>query len=446
MATTTEELSTHQKALALNLDPDIYGTIAEIGAGQEVARWFFRVGGAAGSIAKTISTYDMKVSDQVYGKSRRYVSRERVISMLDKEYRLLCERLGEERQSHTRFYAFANTVTAQNYKGTHDCHGWIGLRFQTAPGSEPNDLILHVNMRDRTNIRQQEALGILGVNLIYSIFHSDRYDTGLLKQLFEDLTPGRLEVDLVDTAGPAFSGVSPLEIGLTLVRNGLSQAVLYTPDGELAAPNEVIRKREVILERGLFKHSTEVKPEILHAASEQLHLESPDGARDPLTAMELSVKNFREDADVEDSEYLRRLQGMTSSGQWTLLTRLKHSYSLTDYLRRYSQQPLRFSMSVSALAMVFFEEYYENLPGGLLEATGKLFANNVKIYVHPMSRTDFIEHLKTTNLDANFVTVSGDGPVSIHDIEFRLPLGLLYQYVLEAGWIVSLPYEGVTSE
>jgi hypothetical protein len=268
----------------------------------------------------------------------------------------------------------------------------------------------------------------------------------LLKQLFEDLTPGRLEVDLVDTAGPAFSGVSPLEIGLTLVRNGLSQAVLYTPDGELAAPNEVIRKREVILERGLFKHSTEVKPEILHAASEQLHLESPDGARDPLTAMELSVKNFREDADVEDSEYLRRLQGMTSSGQWTLLTRLKHSYSVTDYLRRYSQEPLRFSMGVSALAMVFFEEYYENLPGGLLEAIGKLFANNVKIYVHPMSRTDFIEHLKTTNLDANFVTVSGDGPVSIHDIEFRLPLGLLYQYVLEAGWIVSLPYEGVTSE
>ena len=189
MATHTEELSTHQKALALNLDPDIYGTIAEIGAGQEVARWFFRVGGAAGSIAKTISTYDMKVSDQVYGKSRRYVSRERVISMLDKEYRLLCERLGEERQSHTRFYAFANTVTAQNYKGTHDCHGWIGLRYQTAPGSEPNDLILHVNMRDRTNIRQQEALGILGVNLIYSIFHSDRYDTRLLKQLFEDLTP-----------------------------------------------------------------------------------------------------------------------------------------------------------------------------------------------------------------------------------------------------------------
>ena len=445
MTKTTEELSTHQKALAINLDPDIYGTVAEIGAGQEVARWFFRVGGAAGSIAKTISTYDMKVSDQVYGKSGRYVSRERVISMLDKEYRLLCERLGEDRQSHTRFYAFADTVTAQNYKGTHDCHGWIGLRYQTEPGGEPNDLILHVNMCDRTNIRQQEALGILGVNLIYSIFHTDDYNAELLTHLFEELSPGRLEIDLVETEGPAFADASPLEIGLTLVRNGLSQAVLFDPDGKLAAPNEVIRKREVIIERGLFKHSTEVEPEILHAASEQLRAESPDGDSEPLTAMELSVNNLREGANVENSEYLRRLEGMTSSGQWTLLTRLKHSYTLTDYLRRYSQERLRFSMGISAFAMLFAEQYYENLPGGLLEATGKLFANNVKIYVHPMSSEDFIEHLKTTDLDDDYVTITGEGPVSIENIEFRLPLGLLYHYVLETGWIVGLPYEGVTS-
>ena len=445
MTTTLEELSTHQKALAINLDPGIYGTVAEIGAGQEVARWFFRVGGAAGSIAKTISTYDMKVSDQVYGKSDRYVSRERVISMLDKEYRLLYERLGEDRQSHTRFYTFADTVKAQNYKGSDDCHGWIGLRFQTTPGSEPSDLILHVNMRDRTNIRQQEALGILGVNLIYAIFHTDQYQAELLTRLFDDLSPGRLEVDLVQAAGPAFATVSPLEFGLALVRNDLAQAVLFTPESELAAPNEIIRKRQVIIERGLFKHSMEVIPEILRAAAKQLRVETPGIEGEPLTVLELSVNNLREAADVEDTEYLRRLEGMAASGQWTLLTRLKESYSLTDYLRRYSQEPLRFSMGTSALAMLFSDEYYEDLPGGLLEATGKLFANNVKIYVHPMRFTDFKKHLKTTGMDPDFVAVTGDGLISANDLEFRLPLGLLYHYVLEAGWIVAMPYDGVMS-
>jgi hypothetical protein len=439
MATQSEELSTHQKALAINLDSDIYGTIAEIGAGQEVARWFFRVGGAAGSIAKTISTYDMKVSDQVYGKADRYVSRGRVISMLDKEYRLLCERLGEERQSHTRFFAFADTVAAQSYKGTRECHGWVGLRFQMEPGGEPHDLILHVNMRDRTNVRQQEALGILGVNLIHSVFYDRDYGPNLLMRLFDDLTPGRLEVDLVQASGKEFAGSSPLEIGLNLVRNNLAEAVLFNPDGQLAAPKEVIRKREVIVERGLFRHSTEIDPEILTAASDQLREESQDDSLEPLTLMELSVNNMREDQNIEDAEYLRRLEGMTASGQWTLLTRLKQSYSLTDYLRRYSQKPLRFSMGTSALAMLFSEVYYEHLPGGLLEATGKLFANNVKIYVHPMSADNFEIHLKATNLNTDFVTLNGDGLITTRDIEFSLPLGLLYQYVLKAGWIVDLP-------
>jgi hypothetical protein len=439
MPTKSEDPSTHQKALAINLDPDIYGTVAEIGAGQEVARWFFRVGGAAGSIAKTISTYDMKVSDQVYGKSDRYVSRERVLSMLNKEYRLLCERLGEERQSHTRFFVFADTVAAQSYRGTRECHGWIGIRYQAVPGGEPNDLILHVNMRDRTNVRQQEALGILGVNLIHSVFYAGEYGTGLLTEMFDDLSRGRLEVDLVEATGEAFADLSPLEIGLTLVRNDLAEAVLFNPEGQIAAPTEVIRKREVIIERGLFRHSSEVNPEILGAAGEQLRGESPDDAQEPLTLMELSVNNMREDANVEDAEYLRRLQGMTTSGQWTLLTRLKQSYSLTDYLRRYSQKPLRFSMGTSALALLFSEAYYDNLPGGLLEATGKLFANNVRIYVHAMSADEFTDHLKATSLNMDFVRLTGDGPITTKDIEFSLPLGLLYQYVLEAGWIVDLP-------
>ncbi len=439
MNTGTEELSTHQKALAINLDQGIYGTVAEIGAGQEVARWFFRVGAAAGSIAKTISAYDMQVSDQVYGKSGRYVSRERVGAMLDKEYRLLEERLGDALESHTRFFAFADTVAARNYAGTNECHGWMGLRFQTVPGGAPNDLILHVNMLDRTNLRQQEALGTLGINLIYAAFHTPEFTPDFLTELTSELGLSRIEIDLVCASGPALQGLDPLELGLSLVRHDLAQAVLFGPDGQLAAPNEILRKRQIIIERGLYRYSTEFKPLVLETATNQLGAEDTISHSVPLALMELSVNNLREDATIEDDEYLRRLTAMTSSGQFVLLSRLKQSYNLTDYLRRYSQEPLRFTMGVSTLAMLFAEEYYAELPGGLLEATGKLFANNVRIYVRPMSKVDFDTHMAAAGIGSAFVQVTGDGDVSIETLEFCLPIDLLFRFITESGWIDTLP-------
>jgi len=436
MKSDAKELSTHQKALAINLDQGIYGTVAEIGAGQEVARWFFRVGGAAGSIAKSMSAYDMHVSDQVYGKTGRYVSRERVEAMLDKEYRLLCERLGDALESHTRFFAFADTVAARNYSGTNDCHGWIGLRFQTFPGGEPNDIVLHVNMLDRTNLRQQEALGILGINLVYAAFHTDEFTPACLRELHADLNSSRLEIDFAHMEGPAFATLDPLENGMTLVHGDQAQAVLFNPAGRLEPPNEVIRKRHIIVERGLYQHHTEIDPDALAAASRQLAAEYPNPDREPLMLMELSVNNLRDGKDIDWEEYLRRLRAIAGSGHWVLLTRLKHSYDLTNYLRRYSQQPLRFAMGTSTLVMLFAAGYYEQLPGGLLEATGKLFADNVKIYARPMRRAAFDAHMAAANIDPDFFTVVGDGNVSIDNIEFRAPLGLLFSYVKEAGWIV----------
>jgi len=437
MNSNDDEFSTHQKALAINLDPGIYGTVAEIGAGQEVARWFFQVGGAAGSIAKTMSAYDMQVSDQIYGKSGRYVSRERVEAMLEKEYRLLCERLGDALESHTRFFAFADTVAARNFTGTNDCHGWIGLRFQTVPGGEPNDIILHVNMLDRTNLRQQEALGILGINLIYAAFHTDEFTPDFLQELQADLSSSRLEIDFVHAAGPGVEHLDPLEMGMTLVHGDLAQAVLFGPDGGLEAPNESIRKRQVIIERGLYQNQTEIEPEVLASACRQLEREFPDSDHEPLTLMELSVNNLREGTNIDRDEYLRRLRAIATPGHWVLLTRLRHSYNLTNYLRRYSQQPLRFAMGTSTLAMLFVGEYYSQLPGGLLEATGKLFADNVKIYAHTMTREAFRAHMAAADFDPEFVAVSGDGDVSIDNIELRAPLGLLFRYVTEAGWIVT---------
>lgn len=437
MESDAEEFSTHQKALAINLDQGIYGTVAEIGAGQEVARWFFRVGGAAGSIAKTMSAYDMQVSDQIYGKSGRYVSHERVASMLDKEYRLLCERLGDALESHTRFFAFADTVAARNYTGTNDCHGWVGLRFQTIPGGEPNDIILHVNMLDRTNLRQQEALGILGINLIYAAFHTADFTPEFLRELLADLGSTRLEIDFVHVEGPGIGRLDPLEMGMTLVHGDLAQAVVFGPDGRLEPPNEIIRKRPIIVERGLYQHQTSIDPDVLASAHRQLQREYPAPGREPLALMELSVNNLREGTVTDRDEYMRRLRAITTPDHWVLLTRLKFSYNLTDYLRRYSQEPLRFAMGTSTLAMLFAGEYYDQLPGGLLEATGKLFADNVKIYAYPMTAGDFGAHLSAANFDADFVTIRGDGDVSIDNIDFGAPLGLLFRYVAEAGWIVT---------
>jgi len=433
----TDDFSTHQKALAINLDPGIYGTVAEIGAGQEVARWFFRVGGAAGSIAKTISAYDMHVSDQVYGKAGRYVSRQRVEAMLEKEFRLLGERLGDALESSTRFFAFADTVAARNYTGTNDCHGWIGLRFQTVAGGEPNDIILHVNMLDRTNLRQQEALGILGINLIYAAFHTAEFTPECLRELQAELNSSRLEIDFVHVEGPAIEHLDPLEIGMTLVAEDLAQAVMFGPDGQLEPPNETIHKRPVIVERGLYQHHTEINPEVLASALRQLQREYPEPAREPLALMELSVDNLREGAAIDPDEYMRRLRAITAPGQWVLLTRLQHSYNLTDYLRRYSKEPLRFAMGTSTLAMLFAGEYYAQLPGGLLEATGKLFADNVKIYAHSMTTEAFGQHIAAANFDREFVNLTGDDGVSIDTIELKAPLGLLFRYVKEAGWIVN---------
>ena len=244
MSTTT--LGTHQKALFINLDDKIYGTIAEIGAAQEVARWFFRVGAAAGSVAKTMSAYDMQVSDEIYGKAGRYVSRERLEAMLEKEYALLVQRLGGKRGRDTRFFAFCNTIAARNFAGTNECQGWIGLRFQADPGGESNTIVLHINMLDDTSIAQQEAVGILGVNVIYSAFFGAGGPEENLSSLTDNLGEGRLEADLVDVSGPTFAMVDPAQTGMAIVSSGLAEAILFDCDGNQQPPTEIIRKRPAV--------------------------------------------------------------------------------------------------------------------------------------------------------------------------------------------------------
>jgi len=435
MSRSSSKTSTHQKALALNLDADIYGTIAEIGAGQEVARWFFRVGAAAGTVAKTMSAYDMTVSDEVYGKAGRYVSRERVEAMLDKEFNLLMQRLSEERPD-TRFFAFADTVAARNFQGTNECHGWVGLRFQEKPGGEPNTIILHVNMLDPTNLQQQEALGILGVNLIHSVFLAGADPVDGLKSVADNLEQHEIEVDVAALSGPAFASVDAAHTGMSMLDSGLSEVVLFNREGKMAPPSEVLRKRPIIVRRVSPSQPLVEHARVMEMASQQFESEKVSELQ-ALEILDFSFSNVHEDVGKVD-QFVNRVRETMGHGEWTMATSMRHNYTFTNYLRRYSNQPLRFVVGASTFAMLLNEMYYRDLPGGILEATGRLFTQDVKIYVHPMKRENFYAHLESSEIDPNWVSVGGGDMIRLGDLEFRPPTHLLYRYVVEAGWVKEI--------
>jgi hypothetical protein len=428
---------TWQKALDINLDPKVYGVLAEIGAGQEVARWFFRVGGAAGTIAKTMSAYDMTVSDQIYGKAGRYVSRERLVAMLDHEYGLLVERLGESRWKDTTFFAFADTVAARNYQGTNQCRGWLGLRFQHEPGAEPSEVLLHVVPLDETNSAQQEAIGTLGVNLIHGVFHGKHArPEPLLRALLDGLAPGRVEVDVVHLSGPAFPPADPVELGLALLRAEVASGIVLEPPGALVPPTDVVRKRAIVIERGRFASGNAVYGRILEAGLAQLRAELTAPERPPVGLFELSIKSVRE--AVDDETLTARLRAVLPLGHPVLVTRLRESFQLTHYLRRMSHEALRFVAGPSALVELLDDVHYRDLPGGLLEGVGRLLADNVRVYVHPMDVEAFRHHLVSYGIDLAGLSFPGRGAVTAQNLMLHGPLGHLYGHLVARGWIVPI--------
>lgn len=440
-----ESPSTHQKALSINLNDKIYGTIAEIGAAQEVARWFFRVGAAAGSIAKTISAYDMQVSDQIYGEAGRYVSRQRVTSMLDKEYQLLIDRLDTKRGQDTRFFAFCDTISARNFAGTNECQGWLGLRFQSEVGGAPNTIIVHINMLDDSNIGQQEAVGILGVNLIHSAFGSTDGAAVDISNLIDNLEPGRVEVDLVDLSGPAFEAVDPVTAAITMVREGLAEAVLLDSNGQQQPPTEVLRKRPTIIRRTTVRYSSPIDSNEFDASNRKLAPTLPEDAKAPLCITEFSINNVHASGDVAEDKQLAHLRTIVKDNDWVMITRLRQSYKLSGYIRRYSQQPMRFVMGVSTLAMLFTEQFYSDSDTGILEALGKLFTNEVKITVKPMAVKSFRTHIDSANIDADWFELPGDlDIVTVDKLSFHGPMHRMFQYLLESECIEELDYESAS--
>ena len=378
------KLTTNQKALKINLDPLFYGTFAEIGAGQEVARWFFKVGGAAGTISKSMSAYDMAVSDAIYGRCKRYVSRERLQGMLDHEHSLNLERLQSARRDSTAFFAFANTVAARNYLGTNECHGWMGVKFQAHPRDNDSQIIIHVRMLDRENDLQQEALGIVGVNLLYGAFFLHHRPDALVESLLDNLSTQRIEIDMIEFSGIEFRYVDNRVMSLKLVQLGLSGAAMFGPSGEVLQPSEVLRKHPVLVERGSFRPVTKVNIDMINSARDRFAAELQVDRGEVVELMEITMRNLLAAGKIDLTDFLARADVLAAVGKTVLISDYFEYYRLAAYLARYTSQPIAVTMGVASIQDLFKEEYYSGLEGGILEAFGKLFTKDLRIYVYPL--------------------------------------------------------------
>ncbi len=376
------------KALAVNLDQKRYGSFAEIGAGQEVVRWFFQAGGAAGTISKSISAYDMQVSDALYGTCQRYVCKDRLIAMLAREQELNQERLVDTRGDDCGFFAFADTVSARNFHGTNECHGWMGIRYQHEPGAPDSEILLHVRMLDQDNSAQQAALGIVGVNLIHGAFHYAQNPARLLEALIEHLSPQRIEIDVAQFRGHEFEDVDNRIMALHLVRLGLTGAALFRADGDVLQPSAALRKRPLLVERGRFRPITRVNLDMLEQAQVAFAPTCVAEANDVLPILEIAMHSLRAEGDVCLDDFIARADALAPTGHLVMISDFPEYYRLAEYLYRYTHCPIGLALGLSTLGDLFNQQYYQHLDGGMLEAFGRLFKNQLKLLVYPTLQAD----------------------------------------------------------
>jgi len=382
-----KKLTTQEKALQINLSRAIYGSFAEVGAGQETAANFFKVGGASGTIAKTMSAYDMKFSDAIYGACDRYVSENRLISMIEHEYQLLPERL-PHRIDETRFFAFADTVEILNFERTNQGQGWMGIRFQLKPKGPFNDCVIHVKMHDNDQLQQQVALGILGVNLIYaSMFLSNTEE--IMLSLLDGLSSRRAEIDMFRLDGPDFKHVDNRLMALKLVKNGLTKAAMFGPDGRVMQPSEYLYKKNVIVLRGRFRPVTHVNVDMLLTSRRHFRDEEDVDKSRIVMLTELTLNDLSPDGNIDEKDFLYRADIICSLGQNVLVSNYFEYYRLVDYLSKITKgRKTGLVMGIFALQKVFDEKTYSNLRGGILECFASLFGSNIKLYIYPALRKD----------------------------------------------------------
>ena len=413
------DVGTDKKAFQINLDAKKYGTFAEIGAGQEVARRFFHVGGAAGTVAKTMSAYDMTFSDAIYGSAQRYVSRARLQTMLDHEYSLLLERLDNKLGGVRTFFVFADTVAARSFKQHNESHGWLGVRFQAQPRGEPSQIIMHVRMLDESNVDQQEALGILGVNLLYGAFYLEQPEE-LIASLHENLAPSRIQVDLIKFSGPAFSEVDNRLMSLQLVSQGLTDAVIFTADGEMVQAADILYKKPILVERGSFRPVTYATNDMLNGARSAFLRQSGASESDLVVLMEMTLENLLAEGQLNHADFLARVDILGALGRTVVISKFGEYFRLASYLSRYTSRKIGLVMGVPSLLEIFDEKYYLNLEGGILEALGRMFKSGLNLYVYPMiaERTGAL--------------------ITATKLEVAPNLRSLYRYLIENGFIQEI--------
>ncbi|MBT1450410.1 TonB-dependent receptor [Glaciecola sp. XM2] len=414
--------STSQKALRLNLDDKKYGTIVEIGAGQEVARQFFLAGAAAGTIAKTMSAYDMKFSDAIYGVQNdgRYVSKARVKAMMEQELNLVLERVSEGRSKASRYFAYAATVAAKSFNRDNECHAWCGIRIQMYPGAEPSNIKVHVRMHDDNAEAQQQALGVLGVNLIYAAYYYFEDPKMMIDSLTDSIKPGRIEIDSIEFVGPYFEDIDNRAINLHLIRSWKTRAIMFRPDGTIGVPAEMLYKKNVITIRGSFRPVTNLNVDMIEQGKKAFYAQKGISEANTIAIAEISLNDAKgNDNHVPEEDLVQRVQLLNALGYNVMISDYTRYFSLRAYFRQYTKMHIGIVVGMINLKQIFDEESYRGVEGGMLEGFGKLFPDNTRMFIYP--------------------ELNAEGELrEFSDLKVQEHLRFLYRHLLENDFLTGL--------
>lgn len=400
-----KKFTTKQKALKINLNHNIYGSFAEIGAGQETVRYFFQAGGASRTIAKAMSAYDKVFSDAIYGveEDGRYVTEKRLKKMLLHETNLLEERIVRKNPPEKLFFAFANTVTTIDFAKRNKGHGWVGIRFQTNPTDDYNEVIIHVKFNQNETRLQQETLGMMGTNLIYAAFYLAENPKEFILSLYDNIDRDKIEIDMINFSGPQFIGIDNRLMSLYLVKFNITNAVMFSPEGKSLLPAQELFKKNILILRGSFRPVTQVNLD-LFKKSEALFFQEPNvNVDNSKIIFEITIHNLRSlnegsDTDVDDQDFLDRAELLCALGQNVMITNFKEYFKLVDFVSEQTNEYLGLAMGAYNLMMIFDEQYYNDIPGGFLEAIGRLMNRNTKFYLYPLKNHETGEIISGKNV------------------------------------------------
>lgn len=449
--------STKSKALRINLNENIYGSFAEIGAGQETVRNFFRAGGASGTIAKTMSAYDKDFSDSIYGieEDNRYVTESRVKTMLSHEINLIEQRLPRSKHPDRLFFSYANTVATIDFAKKFKGHGWVGIKYQVEPDGDYNEIVLHIRFHENEATLQQNTLGTLGVNLIYGAFYKFNEPKKLLRYLYDHIDQDKIEIDTINFSGPQFSEVDNRLMSLQLVKNGMTQAVMFGPDGKNILPAAILYKKNILALRGSFRPVTKVNIDMYEKSLDIFKKEKKVDEDKTIVIFEITLSNLRAEGEINEEDFMSRARLLCSLGHTVMISNFQEYYKLVEYFSAYTKKRMGLALGVNNMIDIFDEKYYRHLSGGILEAFGKLFFKDLKVYVYPMLDPDTGEYTNSDNLKVHprmkelykFFKYNGK-VVDIEDFD-KSHLNIFSRTVLkmiknnEAGWEKLLP-EGVS--